>query len=226
MSRGFGPQELLECYARGVFPMADGRDDPRLFLVSPDMRGVLPLDDFHLPRRLARTVRSDRFEIRLDSAFDAVVAACASAAAGRTETWINRPIAGLYGALHRMGHAHALECWLDGRLVGGLYGVHLRGAFFGESMFSLVTDASKVALVHLVAALRLSGLRLLDTQFQTAHLARFGTREIPRDAYQTRLAQALDLTVPFPPDPSWRARWPLSGEQAVALCRPPEPPRR
>jgi leucyl/phenylalanyl-tRNA--protein transferase len=226
VSAGFGPRDLLACYARGVFPMADGRDDPRLFLVNPDIRGIIPLDGgFHVPRRLARTVRSDPFELRLNSAFDAVVEGCASAGAGRDETWINQPIRQLYGALHRMGHAHSLECWQDGQLAGGLYGVSLGGAFFGESMFSRATDASKVALVHLVAGLRQAGVVLLDTQFQTAHLARFGTREIPRAAYHERLRTALALaTVRFPADLSWQAHWPLTGAQAVELATRPQAP--
>jgi leucyl/phenylalanyl-tRNA---protein transferase len=218
VSRGFGPEELLSCYARGVFPMADGRDDPRLFLVDPDIRGIIPLDAFHIPKRLQRTVKADPFEVRLDHDFAAVTAACASTEAGRAETWINRPILELYAALHRMGHAHSLECWQDGVLVGGLYGVRLGAAFFGESMFSRVRDASKVALVHLVALLRAAGMTLLDTQFQTAHLSTFGTREVDRATYRTLLTAALRLDRQFPPEPSWRQVWPLEGRQAVRLA--------
>jgi leucyl/phenylalanyl-tRNA--protein transferase len=187
----FGPRELLDCYARGVFPMADARDDDRVFLIDPEKRGVAPLDAFHVPRRLARTVRGDPFEIRMDTAFAQVVAACAALKPGRTETWINGVIEELYTQLFEMGHAHSVECWLDGELVGGLYGVSLGAAFFGESMFSRRTDASKVALVHLVARLIADGYRLLDTQFITDHLATFGAIEIPRAEYHRRLARAL-----------------------------------
>jgi leucyl/phenylalanyl-tRNA--protein transferase len=193
----FGARELLACYARGVFPMADAREDTRVFLIDPERRGVIPLDRFHIPRRLARTVRAEPFEIRTDTAFAQVVAACAAAAPDRAETWINDPIERLYGELHAQGHAHSVECWLDGELVGGLYGVALQGAFFGESMFSRRTDASKVALVHLVARLIAGGFALLDTQFLTEHLSRFGAEEIPRREYQKRLARALRLDASF-----------------------------
>ena len=187
----FGPRELLDCYARGVFPMADARDDDRVFLIDPEKRGVIPLDAFHVPRRLARTIRSDPFEIRMDTAFAQVVAACAAPKPGRTETWINGVIEELYARLFEMGHAHSVECWLDEELVGGLYGVSLGAAFFGESMFSRRTDASKVALAHLVARLIADGFRLLDTQFITDHLTTFGAVEIPRAEYHRRLARAL-----------------------------------
>jgi leucyl/phenylalanyl-tRNA--protein transferase len=184
----FGVQDLLDCYARGVFPMADARDDDRVFLVDPDRRGVFPLNRFHVSKRLARTVRQDVFEVRVDTAFPEVVALCAEAAEDRAETWINRPIEQLYGELFRIGHAHSVETWLDGRLVGGLYGVSLAGAFFGESMFSRATDASKVALVHLIARLVAGGFTLLDAQFMTGHLAQFGAEEITRREYHRRLA--------------------------------------
>ncbi len=187
----FEADDLLDCYARGVFPMADGRDDDKVFLIDPEFRGVLAFADFHIPRRLARTVRSDPFEVRINTAFAQVVAACAETRPDRPETWINRPIEQIYGRLHAIGHAHSLECWHDGALVGGLYGVSLGAAFFGESMFSRVTDASKVALVHLVARLIVGGFVLLDTQFITEHLAKFGTDEIPRSDYHRRLALAL-----------------------------------
>ena len=190
---GFGPRDLLECYARGVFPMADARDDDRVFLIDPERRGVLPLDRFHVGRRLARTVRGEPFDIRIDSAFPAVIAACADEAPGRTETWINGPIEELYVELAGIGHAHSVECWKDGRLVGGLYGVTHGGAFFGESMFSRERDASKVALVHLVAQLIACGFVLLDAQFMTAHLAQFGAEEIGRAEYRRRLARALEI---------------------------------
>ncbi len=194
----FGPRELMKCYARGVFPMADARDDDGMFLIDPERRGVLPLEAFHVPRRLARTVRTDAFEVRLDSAFGDVVTACATGSVDdRSDTWINRPIERLYGELHWMGFAHSVECWRGGQLVGGLYGVALKGAFFGESMFSRERDASKVALVHLVARLITGGFRLLDTQFLTEHLARFGAREIPRKEYHRRLESALVVDACF-----------------------------
>lgn len=197
MSRGFGPNDLLDCYRRGVFPMADAHDDPRLFLVDPDLRGVLPLDRFHVSKSLRKTIRSDVFEIRVDTAFSRVMELCAEAAPDRPSTWINSPILNLYSALHRMGHAHSVEAWLDGELVGGLYGVSLQGAFFGESMFSRVTDASKVALAHLVARLRRSGYVLLDTQFVTEHLRTFGVEEIDREEFHRRLALALQVDAQF-----------------------------
>ncbi|MEE2567225.1 leucyl/phenylalanyl-tRNA--protein transferase [Hyphobacterium marinum] len=195
--RGFGPDDLLECYARGVFPMGDGRDDPRIFLLEPDERGILPLDGFHVPRRLARTVRQDVFEVRIDTAFAHVLDACAETGAGREETWINAPIRRLYVELFRRGSAHSVECWQDGALVGGLYGVSLGGAFFGESMFSKARDASKVALVHLVARLIAGGYTLLDTQFLTDHLAQFGAELITRDAYRKRLDNAITRDADF-----------------------------
>lgn len=196
--RGFNARDLLACYARGVFPMADARDDARVFLIDPERRGVIPLDRFHLSRRLARTVRADPFEIRIDTAFGDVVQACAATGPGRTETWINHPIERLYLGLHDLRFAHSLECWQGERLVGGLYGVALKGAFFGESMFSRERDASKVALVHLVANLISGGFRLLDAQFMTDHLARFGAEEISRGEYQRRLKAALPVEAAFP----------------------------
>jgi len=196
MARGSSPpitpDLLLRAYASGLFPMADSADDPDLFWVEPEFRGILPLDSFHIPRRLARTVRQAPYEIRFDSAFDEVVAACAESVENRPSTWINSTITELYGSLHRLGHAHSVEAWLDGKLVGGLYGVSLRRAFFGESMFSRATDASKICLVHLVERLRDRGFVLLDTQFTTAHLKRFGTIDIPRDEYSDMLADALE----------------------------------
>lgn len=196
MARGSSPpitpDLLLRAYASGLFPMADSADDPDLFWVEPEFRGILPLDNFHIPRRLARTVRQAPYEIRFDSAFDEVVAACAESVENRPSTWINSTITALYGSLHRLGHAHSVEAWLDGKLVGGLYGVSLRRAFFGESMFSRATDASKICLVHLVERLRDRGFVLLDTQFTTDHLKRFGTIDIPRDEYSDMLADALE----------------------------------
>ena len=196
MARGSSPpitpDLLLRAYASGLFPMADSADDPDLFWVEPEFRGILPLDNFHIPRRLARTVRQAPYEIRFDSAFDEVVAACAESVENRPSTWINSTITELYGSLHRLGHAHSVEAWLDGKLVGGLYGVSLRRAFFGESMFSRATDASKICLVHLIERLRDRGFVLLDTQFTTDHLKRFGTIDIPRDEYSDMLADALE----------------------------------
>ena len=188
---GFDTADLLDCYARGVFPMADARDDDQVFLIDPEDRGIIDLDRFHVPRRLARTVRAEPFEVRINTAFAKVVETCAAEARDRPDTWINRPIQQIYGDLFAIGHAHSVETWKDDRLVGGLYGVSLGRAFFGESMFSRQTDASKVALVHLVAVLRRSGFVLLDTQFITDHLVQFGTEEIPRAGYQQRLARAL-----------------------------------
>ena len=182
---------LLRAYAGGVFPMAETADDPELFWVDPELRGILPLDGFHLPKRLARTVRADRFEVTVDRDFEAVIEGCATPAPGRESTWINVEIRRLYGELFERGHVHTVECRRDGKLVGGLYGVRIGGAFFGESMFSRETDASKVALVHLVARLKAGGFTLLDTQFITNHLARFGVVEIPRARYRRRLAAAI-----------------------------------
>jgi leucyl/phenylalanyl-tRNA--protein transferase len=193
----FTARDLLACYARGVFPMADAREDARVFLIDPERRGVIPLRDFHLPRRLARTVRGDPFEIRVDTAFAQVVQACAAAGPDRTETWINRPIERLYTRLHAQGFAHSVECWRDDELLGGLYGVALHGAFFGESMFSRARDASKVALVHLVARLLAGGFQLLDAQFMTEHLTQFGTEEIDRVEYHRRLRRALAVEADF-----------------------------
>ena len=197
MSRVFGPKELLDCYRRGVFPMADSRDDPRLFLVDPDLRGVLPLDRFHVSKSLRKTIRRDVFEIRIDTSFARVMELCAEAMPNRPQTWINTQILNLYSSLHRAGHAHSVEAWREGELVGGLYGVSLKSAFFGESMFSRATDASKVALAHLVARLKAGGYRLLDTQFVTEHLETFGVEEMPRDAFHLRLRDALQHEATF-----------------------------
>jgi leucyl/phenylalanyl-tRNA---protein transferase len=193
----FSVDDLIACYARGVFPMADAREDESVFLIDPERRGVLPLETVHIPRRLARTVRGGLYEIRVDTAFDAVVEGCAAAKPGRLETWINHPIQRLYGQLFGRGLAHSVEAWSDGQLVGGLYGVSLGGAFFGESMFSTARDASKVALVHLAARLVAGGYRLLDTQFITDHLVQFGTVEISRADYRRRLAKALAVPGDF-----------------------------
>lgn len=191
------PELLLRIYAAGIFPMAEDADDPTLYWVEPEARGILPLDGFHVPRSLQRTLRHAPFEVRCDTAFDAVVAACAAPRTDRPTTWINAEIRRLVSELHRMGHAHSVECWRDGRLMGGLYGVALKGAFFGESMFSRERDASKVALCHLVARLRRGGFTLLDTQFVTGHLARFGVVEVPRAEYRVLLEAALGVEAGF-----------------------------
>jgi leucyl/phenylalanyl-tRNA---protein transferase len=192
------PEILLSAYAAGIFPMAESADDPELFWVDPRRRGILPLDAFHVPRRLRRVVRHGGFEIRCDNAFEAVIRACAETNEKRPNTWINDKIVRLYGGLFTRGAAHSVEAWQDGMLAGGLYGVSLGGAFFGESMFSRATDASKVALVHLAARLRLGGYRLLDTQFLTPHLAQFGGIEITRARYHRLLAEALAYRASFP----------------------------
>ncbi len=185
------PDLLLNAYASGIFPMADSRSDRDIFWVDPIERGVLPLDSFHIPKSLRKLVRQDKFTVSINTAFRDVVVACAAPAAGRNNTWISETIEALYTDLHQRGFAHSVECWLDNKLVGGLYGVSLAGAFFGESMFHVETGASKVALVHLVARLNAGGFTLLDTQFGTAHLAQFGVIEEPRDAYHQRLNKAL-----------------------------------
>ena len=204
------PEVLLKAYACGIFPMAESADDPGLYWVEPERRGVFPLDRFHMPRRLARTVRADRFEIRIDHDFDAVIAACAAPAPGRGKTWINRRIHALYRELFRRGHCHTVEAWRDGRLVGGLYGVLLQRAFFGESMFHFERDASKVALVHLAARLKAGGFALLDAQFLTEHLTRFGAVEVARERYQLLLANALQGEARIDPAP-------LTGTECLAL---------
>ena len=194
------PDLLLRAYGAGIFPMAESRGSDRLYWLDPALRGVLPLDaGFHLPRRLRRTALSDRFVVTADRDFASVIRGCAEPAPGRTDTWINAEIEHLFTVLHERGSAHSVETWQDGQLVGGLYGVALGGAFFGESMFSRVTDASKVALVHLVARLRLCGFVLLDTQFLTEHLARFGAVEIPKADYKRRLALALEVPARWRP---------------------------
>ncbi len=197
------PEIVLRAYRAGLFPMAESRVGHRLYWLDPEQRGVLPLDGFHLPRRLMRTVLSGTYEVTSDRAFAAAIAGCAASAPGREDTWINPDIERLFIELHRRGHAHSVECWASGRLVGGLYGVSLGGVFFGESMFSVARDASKVALVHLVARMRMGGYSLLDTQFVTGHLAQFGTTEIPRDAYKALLAAAVAVDAKWltAPDP-------------------------
>ena len=192
------PELLLRAYSVGIFPMSESRADASIFWVDPRMRGILPLDGFHLPRSLRKAVRQKRFEIRCDTAFSEVITACAEPRPDHPDTWINPSIVRAYTQLHHMGFVHSVECWREDELVGGLYGVSLGGAFFGESMFSRATDASKVALVHLVARLRVGGYALLDVQFITDHLERFGVVEIPARDYHQRLESALHLTAQFP----------------------------
>ncbi len=187
---------MLRAYRAGLFPMAESRRGDRLYWLDPELRGVLPLHGFHLPRRLLRTVLAEGFVVTSNRDFAGIIAGCAAPADGRGDTWINPEIERLFGALHAMGHAHSIEVWQEAAggpaLVGGLYGVALGGAFFGESMFSRARDASKVALVHLMARLRLFGFTLLDAQFQTSHLAQFGCIEVPRQAYKRLLSEAVE----------------------------------
>lgn len=191
------PELVLKAYAAGIFPMAEDRRDEQLFWVDPERRGILPLEAFHLPRRLARTVRRERFTITVDRAFGAVIRGCAENRPGHRGTWINDRIIELYTALHERGYVHSLEAWHGSELAGGLYGVALGGAFFGESMFQRRRDASKVALVHLVGRLLIGGYSLLDTQFITEHLAQFGAIEISRGSYHARLEAALAQRADF-----------------------------
>lgn len=195
--RELTPEILLSAYAAGIFPMAERRDDLYLHWIDPERRGILPLDAFHIPKSLAKTIRKAPFEIRVDCDFEAVIDGCAAPRPGHEDTWINPVIRELFLKLHAMKFAHSVECWQDGQLAGGLYGLALGGAFFGESMFSRQTDASKVALVHLVERLNAGGFTLLDTQFITDHLARFGAVDIPRARYHLLLRRALDRTADF-----------------------------
>lgn len=206
---------LLHAYAAGIFPMARSRSDARLYWIDPEQRGILPLTGFHVSHRLRRTLRRGGFEIRCDSAFEAVMRACGAPAPDRPETWINDQIVRLFVDLHQRGLAHSVEAWQDGILVGGLYGLALGAAFFGESMFSRRTDASKVALVHLVARLKAGGFRLLDTQFVTAHLSRFGAIEIPRQDYRRLLSDALIRPARFDPSPGLEWERALGEQNAV-----------
>jgi leucyl/phenylalanyl-tRNA--protein transferase len=207
------PQLLLRAYAIGLFPMAESAEDDQLFWVDPERRAIFPLDAFIVSRSLAKTIRADRFEVTVDRDFDAVIDACASPGPDREKTWINAEIRRLYRALFDMGFAHTVECRREGRLVGGLYGVALRGAFFGESMFHRERDASKVALAHLIARLRAGNFQLLDTQFMTNHLASLGAIEISREAYHRALEESLSVTANYyvwPPDVR------ISGRDALA----------
>lgn len=191
------PQVLLKAYTCGIFPMAESADDPALYWIEPQARGILPLDAIHIPRRLAKSIRNGTFEIRINTDFQAVIDGCAASKAGRRSTWINARIRSLYGALFNQGHCHTVETWLDGRMVGGLYGVALGGAFFGESMFSTERDASKVALVYLCARLTYGGFTLLDTQFVTDHLRQFGTIEVERQEFHRLLEPAVARDADF-----------------------------
>ena len=194
------PALILRAYGCGLFPMAESKAERDVFWVDPDTRGVIPLDRFHVPRRLARTVRAGRFRITVDRDFPRVMRGCARRTGRRPESWINGPIFEVYCALHRQGHAHSVEAWQDEALVGGLYGVVLGAAFFGESMFSTERDASKVALVHLVSRLTAGAFTLLDTQFVTPHLKRFGAVEMTRARYLSQLADALTRSASFYPE--------------------------
>ncbi len=223
LAQRLDPDMLLRAYASGIFPMADSAESSEVFWVEPKRRGVLPLDGFHLSRSLAKTLRSNRFHFTIDRAFAAVVAACAEPAPGRTQTWINPLIAEAYGELHARGHAHSIEAWTeDGTLAGGLYGVRLGGAFFGESMFTRVRDGSKAALCALVARLQVGGFTLLDTQFLTEHLASFGAVEITARSYRAQLGAALDVVADVfalerGADPTATVFGPVSGKRIAQL---------
>ncbi len=196
------PETILSAYAAGVFPMSESADDPEIFWVEPDYRGILPLDAMHIPKRLGRKIRQEPFQVRCDTNFAGVINLCAESADDRPETWINQTIRDLFYELFDLGIVHTVECWEDKELVGGLYGIALAGVFFGESMFSRRDDASKIALVHLVARLRAGGFTLLDTQFTTPHLETMGVIEISKDDYQSRLAAALQVHGDFGAMPS------------------------
>ena len=212
------PEVLLKAYACGIFPMAESADDPALYWIEPEQRGIIPLDTFHVPARLARTVRSEYFDIHFNRDFDGVLDGCAEPRPGRTRTWINARIRTLYQKLHAIGHCHSVEAYENGALAGGLYGVCLGRAFFGESMFHRSRDASKVALVHLVARLKATGFTLLDTQFVTEHLKTFGAIEVPQRQYHKLLEAALVGEADF----SAFAREPaMSGEDALRYAQGP-----
>ena len=202
------PELLLRAYTVGVFPMAESRDAPTISWIDPRTRGILPLDSFHVPKSLRKTVRKRAFDIRCNAAFPTVIEECARRTVGRRETWINVQIEDAVNQLNQMGYAHSVECWHDGKLMGGLYGVALGGVFFGESMFSRATDASKVALVHLVARLRLGRFKLLDTQFTTDHLKRFGAIDIPAREFLPKLESALSIHCLFPAEIDDETLWP------------------
>jgi leucyl/phenylalanyl-tRNA--protein transferase len=208
------PEVLLKAYACGIFPMAESAEDPALYWIEPELRGVIPLDSFHVPGRLARTVRTTPCTVRVNRAFDAVIDGCAEPKAGRTRTWINSRIRKIYRALYAEGHCHTVEVYDGAELVGGLYGVSLGRAFFGESMFHHARDASKIALVHLVARLIAGGYTLLDTQFVTDHLKIFGALEVPKRQYHRLLEEALAGEADFAALPLQR---PVRGAEALAI---------
>jgi len=191
------PELLLNAYAAGIFPMSEDRDDDTLFWVEPDERCIIPLNQFHVSKRLARTVKRDHFDVYINKDFRGVMQGCAEAAAGRETTWISKRIEDLYCTLNEMGYAHSVECYSYGELVGGLYGVCIAGAFFGESMFHRESDASKVALVHLVGRMKAGGYTLLDAQFKTDHLGQFGAIEVPKKEYKARLEDAMHTEADF-----------------------------
>lgn len=201
------PDILLRAYASGIFPMARNRRDQKLYWIDPELRGIIPLDAFHVPKSLRKVLKRGAYEIRVDTALERVMVECAAPTAERPDTWINDEIVRLFVELHQLGMTHSVEVWRADELVGGLYGLSLGGAFFGESMFSRVTDASKVALVHLVARLRWRGYLLLDTQFVTDHLQRFGAVEIARQDYLRRLARAVEHKATFAPHLAVDWRW-------------------
>ena len=210
------PDVLLKAYACGIFPMAESADDPALYWIEPDMRGIIPLEGFHVPARLARTVRSTPWTVHVDRDFDAVIEGCAEPKQDRARTWINARIRRIYRALFERGHCHTVEVYHGNELVGGLYGVSLGGAFFGESMFHRARDASKIALVHLVARLRAGGYRLLDTQYVTEHLRTFGAVDVPKRRYHRLLEEALTGEADFAALPLDQA---LSGGKALSTIR-------
>ena len=210
------PEVLLKAYACGIFPMAESADDPALYWIEPEMRGIIPLEAFHIPARLARTVRTTQLIVRVDHDFEAVIDGCAEPKRDRSRTWINTRIRRIYRALFERGHCHTVEVYDGDVLVGGLYGVSLGRAFFGESMFHRARDASKIALVHLVARLKAGGFRLLDTQFVTEHLRTFGAVEVPKRRYHRLLEEAITGQADFAALPIER---PVSGEEAMATLR-------
>jgi len=212
------PQVLLKAYTCGIFPMAESADDPALYWIEPQHRGILPLDAVHIPRRLARTLRTSPLAVKIDTDIEGVIEGCAASRPGRRSTWINERIRGLYRDLFSLGNCHTVEIWEEQRLVGGLYGVALNGAFFGESMFSYARDASKIALMHLAARLAYGGFRLLDTQFVTDHLRQFGTVELSREEFHRMLEGALDVEADF-----LRLPRTASGEKVLAILESAAP---
>ncbi len=210
------PEVLLKAYACGIFPMAESADDPALYWIEPEQRGIIPLNGFHVSSRLARTVRTTPLTVYVDRDFDAVIDGCAEPAPERDKTWINARIRKIYRALFDIGHCHTVEVYDGNHLVGGLYGVSLGRAYFGESMFHRVTDASKIALVHLIARLRAGGFKLCDTQYVTDHLKTFGAVDVPKKRYHRMLEEALTGDADFSALPTDR---PISGAEALAILR-------